>query len=554
MDTTIRVGDVTMTPVDSRPKKSNFTMSSEEDRGQFDLSRRKLLGSVATIGAAGAIGGAGTMAFFSDEEEFANNQLTAGELDMKVGYSAHYSDWSDDEGQGVSVRMWDGAPGTTGTASDLESGETGLPANDAWLIAVDDPDQFLANTQYAEEGNATCGGNGNGNNPTDADDVEQPVIALDDVKPGDFGEVTFDFALCDNPGFVWLNGELRSKAENGITEPEAKDTDEEESAERPASQDSTSDVVELLDAVQAAYWIDDGNNYQNGNESPAFVGSLRDALAELSAGNSNGNDANKGALLPGDISAEQGGGMGGSCFSAGTTHSVAFAWWVPVDHGNEIQGDSATFDLGFYTEQCRHNSADGGGGQQNGITTTTGNGFVKQAENFNGDESISGGARARYGNNDPNSGAGELYVGDEPGTSGEFNEANYGPWPVSDVDWTVSYDASTDDLSFTFDGTTVSDTLDNPQPDGRIGVQCKADEGSVSAAVNSLSIGGSSQTLGSPNSVSASNDNGGRQISYLLINTALDGSTDFEISGTASISTNDNYSGQEGVTFDVVLE
>jgi hypothetical protein len=304
------------------------------------------------------------MAFFSDEEEFANNQLTAGELDMKVGYSAHYSDWSDDEGQGVSVRMWDGAPGTTGTASDLESGETGLPANDAWLIAVDDPDQFLANTQYAEDGNASCGG-ANGNNPTDADDVEQPVIDLGDVKPGDFGEVTFDFALCDNPGFVWLNGELRSKAENGITEPEAKDPDEEESAERPASQDSASDVVELLDVVQAAYWIDDGNNYQNGNESPAFVGSLRDALTELSAGNTNGNDANKGALLPGDIAAEQGGGMGGNCFSAGTTHSVAFAWWVPVDHGNEIQGDSATFDLGFYTEQCRHNSgSEGQGGGQ----------------------------------------------------------------------------------------------------------------------------------------------------------------------------------------------
>jgi hypothetical protein len=36
-----------------------------------------------------------------------------------------------------------------------------------------------------------------------------------------------------------------------------------------------------------------------------------------------------------------------------------FAWWVPVDHGNEIQSDSATFDLGIYAEQCRHNDGSG---------------------------------------------------------------------------------------------------------------------------------------------------------------------------------------------------
>jgi hypothetical protein len=39
------------------------------------------------------------------------------------------------------------------------------------------------------------------------------------------------------------------------------------------------------------------------------------------------------------------------------THSVVFAWWLPVDHANEIQSDSVTFDFGFYAEQCRHNSA-----------------------------------------------------------------------------------------------------------------------------------------------------------------------------------------------------
>ena len=662
---------------------------------QFDISRRKALAALGTIGVASAGAGLGTSAYFSDQETFDNNQLTAGTLDLGVGYSAHYSDWSDEEDEGVpNVRMYPGDG--TGGVDDLEDDEVGLPANAAWLIAVsdDDPDddgrdgdvaaQFLDNTQYDSynDGGLDC--------PLDdtdqADGIGRPVIDLDDVKPGDFGEVTFDFTLCDNPGYVWLQGELVSCAENGTTEPEADDPDEasllplaavggasasaikdgvqekvagavsgdgdngvlnrknalraatagaggaaglgamtgaasaavgdelaavdlenngncsvaatwdgtyfttmknssdcassliqiseppaggtgtatlvaekslvdgqgnpvEISAlewdpvlekywggydgttyliERGDPTDGTQDAVvedsfdssdphgfgivdglaidaeecalwyspdvdtqvvkydissgnrgalladiepkdqngnvagdisgvafaaplngrktlyvgqnpgpangnilrvyadtgeyitnfatgtefrveditcapniydseailvkdsdrpeykafeveqgtcplsgggdggdggdgqcpdvELLDVVQAAAWVDDGNNYQNGDESPEVSGSLRSVLTQLASGN--------GVGLSGDISAEEGGGTGRDCFSSGdgedgTTHSVAFAWWVPTDHGNEIQTDSVTFDLSFYTEQCRHNDGSG---------------------------------------------------------------------------------------------------------------------------------------------------------------------------------------------------
>jgi hypothetical protein len=37
---------------------------------------------------------------------------------------------------------------------------------------------------------------------------------------------------------------------------------------------------------------------------------------------------------------------------------VSVVWWLPIDHGNEVQSDSVTFDLGFYTEQCRHNASE----------------------------------------------------------------------------------------------------------------------------------------------------------------------------------------------------
>jgi len=63
--------------------------------------------------------------------------------------------------------------------------------------------------------------------------------------------------------------------------------------------------------------------------------------------------------LDGDLPAEEGGGMGRNCFSATTTHCIGFEWWLPIDHGNEVQGDIVEFDLGFYTEQCRHNDGEG---------------------------------------------------------------------------------------------------------------------------------------------------------------------------------------------------
>jgi predicted ribosomally synthesized peptide with SipW-like signal peptide len=244
---------------------------------KFNLSRRKALAALGTIGVASAGAGLGTSAYFSDQETFENNQLTAGTLDLGVGYSVHYSDWMPndnglaEDANGVTVNMYDGPAGTTGTASELSDGFTGLPANDAWLIEVDDPDQFLANTQTSELTNAGCDTDGVGA-LTNADG-ESALISLDDVKPGDFGEVTFDLELCTNPGYVWMNNPGGYTAlENGTTEPEADDPDEGQG-------------VELMDVAQAAVWLDDGDNYQDGGESPLLSGSLGTVLDALNSGN-----------------------------------------------------------------------------------------------------------------------------------------------------------------------------------------------------------------------------------------------------------------------------
>jgi hypothetical protein len=40
-------------------------------------------------------------------------------------------------------------------------------------------------------------------------------------------------------------------------------------------------------------------------------------------------------------------------------HCVALEWELPFEVGNEVQGDSVSFDLGFYTEQERNNDGSG---------------------------------------------------------------------------------------------------------------------------------------------------------------------------------------------------
>jgi predicted ribosomally synthesized peptide with SipW-like signal peptide len=57
----------------------------------LEISRRKILAGMGAMGAAGAVAGLGTSALFNDTESFEENQLTAGELDLKMDWEEHYS-------------------------------------------------------------------------------------------------------------------------------------------------------------------------------------------------------------------------------------------------------------------------------------------------------------------------------------------------------------------------------------------------------------------------------------------------------------------------------
>ncbi|APE95372.1 SipW-dependent-type signal peptide-containing protein [Halodesulfurarchaeum formicicum] len=95
---------------------------SKDDNNTFEISRRKTLAALGTIGAASAGAGLGTSAWFNDTETFDNNIVTAGTLDLIVNY---YSWW--DQGMAGSGSVSGTADGEAVTAelSDVKPGDNG---------------------------------------------------------------------------------------------------------------------------------------------------------------------------------------------------------------------------------------------------------------------------------------------------------------------------------------------------------------------------------------------------------------------------------------------
>ena len=297
------------------------------------LSRRKLLAGLGAVGVASAGAGLGTTAYFNDTESFGNNTLTAGALDLKVDWEEHYSFPQyygfADPADGLTVRWSMPEDGDTTSYTPLPD-----PANPLVWVATEDLDAYMDNT--AIESYPDTDGDGSqdpfntttndvavGDVCTDGADLSAdldptaagalrtenadtysdgsalPLVNLQDVKPGDFGELTLSFHLCDNPGYVWFQGQPTTAAEGGHTEPEANDVDEsgapDESYDITAG-DTVSDIldsdVELLSEIQTVLWYDDGDNVlgsggeaSSGKVDIAFVhdrsGSMSDEAAFL---------------------------------------------------------------------------------------------------------------------------------------------------------------------------------------------------------------------------------------------------------------------------------
>jgi len=228
------------------------------------LSRRAVLAGIGGVGAASAGAGLGTSAYLNDTESFENNTIAAGELDLKVDWEEHY---------------YDGSSGGEYVAySDPGGGAVGFPdPNDpqVWLSEADVPDFMDATAIEAfpdpdNDGSQEVESNGftyepckdgadldedltpgelgtatrTDNADTYVDGEPQPLVNLADVKPGDFGELTLSFHLCDNPGYVWLQAANISQSGGANPEPE-----------QVAEGDEDNDA-DLAEHIQTVWWYD----------------------------------------------------------------------------------------------------------------------------------------------------------------------------------------------------------------------------------------------------------------------------------------------------------
>ncbi|MFW6458643.1 MAG: SipW-dependent-type signal peptide-containing protein [Halodesulfurarchaeum sp.] len=94
------------------------------------------------------------------------------------------------------------------------------------------------------------------------------------------------------------------------------------------------------------------------SEKMIRVGTLNEVLDELTSGNGIPLDGNRATIFDefeDDPTDEDREAFRGS----GVMHCIGLSWEVPLEVGNEIQGDTMGFDLGFYTEQERNNDGSG---------------------------------------------------------------------------------------------------------------------------------------------------------------------------------------------------
>ncbi len=127
---------------------------------KIDLSRRKILAGLGTIGAASAGAGLGTSAYFTDEESFTGNRLEAGELNLVVDYATS-----------------------------------------------------------VDQGSASVQSNTTGSGSVDGSAVQAEYV-INDVKPGDSGKLVFCPKVVDNPAWLFAGSDGAVDYENGQTDPE----------------------------------------------------------------------------------------------------------------------------------------------------------------------------------------------------------------------------------------------------------------------------------------------------------------------------------------------
>jgi predicted ribosomally synthesized peptide with SipW-like signal peptide len=279
---------------------------------RINLTRRKALAGLGTIGAAAASAGLGTSALFSDTESFGNNSIRAGTLNLEVNGQLIASNYAD-------------APGPTVTA--------------------------------------------------DGSETQTAVVELSDVKPGDYYVYCFELVVEGNPGYVQVQtGNLDSNegtGPNANPEPETN-TDDSDGGELDdlllttlwqsftGPTDGTGSREDLENLLPETN--DDSDDVETVSyEMPSAVpgpeyGSVSDTVDYTTF-------TQVYDRFDGGVTLVDGSGMplpvgDGTPDSSGDEPDRLFTYLLlelPEEVGNSVQGDELSFDLEFTAEQTRHN-------------------------------------------------------------------------------------------------------------------------------------------------------------------------------------------------------
>ena len=249
------------------------------------LSRRKVLVGLGAVGVASAGAGLGTTAYFSDEESFEGNTITAGQFELAVTQSTHYVDQDEIGPDEVNFS----AIGTEDEPAELNDGflnitdaKPGDSYKYCWDPCVKYNPGYIQITLASEE----TAGNDNDVEHVDADgvlgDFMLAVVTLEDQN-GDV-EVVFQGTL---------GGLVDEFSEGGLVH--AVGGDAPEYCHQPCElmegvDGETADAVELCVYLYLPTHADVGRNVD--------VGGVE--FGPLDAGDSPGN-AVQGAIFEGDV-------------------------------------------------------------------------------------------------------------------------------------------------------------------------------------------------------------------------------------------------------------
>jgi hypothetical protein len=436
----------------------------------IQLTRRRILAGLGATGAASVGAGFGTSALFSDEESFRGNTLAAGTLDLKVDWEEHYS-YPQRYGMADPTADLD----VSRTEPDDTSSYAGLPDPEAPVVWVheDDLAEYMSNTAieafpdpdddgeqeieteaftYApcEDGadtdeDLTPTGDGatrTENGDTFPDDEPAPLINLQDVKPGDFGEFTLSFHLCNNPGNVWL--QAANYSESGGANPDPEKT----------AEGDDDNAANLAENIRTVWWYDDGNNVvdesigavdvmvavdTSGSLSSDNVSDLETEANELATDLVDAGDARVGGLSFGDSAVDNFTGLSGSpvqfsgLSAGGNTPTPAALEVAAAELNANARADAETFVVLFtdggpnYPDQTYEA---GGYTVGNGYTGgTTGNSSVDNSE-LEETAGVANGIRSDHhilavGINDDRMPNGRDDPGDIFGTGGDGHLSSY---------------------------------------------------------------------------------------------------------------------------------